>query len=225
MVKNWKYFNKKEEIEELYIDNGQYMAGNVLGIVLLENSGEYSVNSVRNAQKYDYPVRYEVVRKNVNDSEFAIDVLQKVEELNKQGCRGIILADEQFCRVYQQIIQNTKLLTLVSMLQIIPFAIGCINKNLKVCVVSNYGKEEVINNIKKVGLGEYLTRCIITDSKLNDITNINDIGCIIWDEENFDDLTNCYSEKIYKNIPIYTYVKVAKLLKMGLVQVPYEGWI
>lgn len=225
MVKKWKYFSKKEEIDELYIENGQYMAGNVLGIVLLEKNEEYSVNSVRNAQKYDYPVRYEVVEKVENDAEFAITVLQKIKELNKQGCRGIILADEEFCRIYEQIIENTELITLVSMLQVIPFAVTCTNKNLKVCVVSNHDKETVTNNIKNLGLGEYLCRCVIADSKLSEITNISEIGCIIWDEENFDDLNNCYMKKTNKNIPTYTYVKVAKLLKMGLVQIPYEGWI
>lgn len=232
MVKNWKHFGKKSDIGELRISKGQYMTGNILGILIEEKSFSNPNGNLVNAKTFDFPVRYKTVREytGLNDNEVAEDIGNKISELELEGCRAIVTSGGKMGYFSSFIHEKTDLLVLSTPLEMIEFIGVSISDSLYLCIINDLDIKDNIEILHTIGISnEIVKRCLFADTALSeyryyDGTPFNGsfqlIGSYLWD---------CIEEPNpllkERNCPIFSIVNIANLLKDAVMQIPYEGVI
>ena len=222
MQKNWGYVSAQEDINELYITKGQYMGGNIVGIIVEPNELEKQVGDICNAKTYDFPVRYEVVYE--NDMKNIEDRLKQIVEIfEKEGCRCIASTGGLLGKYQNMVANSTELLVMMTPLIMIPFCLTTISSRKKLLIVS----ENEITVEQEIAAQMGYVHCTqIEYAKVlgnGHIQNIHDeepqwetIGVIIWDSQRKCNI---------KTIPVYGMCDVIYFTKLAVAQKPYEGFL
>lgn len=222
MQKNWGYVSVQDEIKELYITKGQYMGGNIVGIIVEPNESEKKIGDICNAKTYDFPVRYEVVYE--NDMKNIEDRLKQiVDAFEREGCR-CIASTGGILGKYQKIISNsTELPVVMTPLIMIPFCLTTISSRKKVLILSENEitvEQEIAvqmgyDNCQQIEYGKILDN--------GDIQSVQDveqqwdnIGAVIWDSPQKCNI---------KTVPVYGMSDVINFVKLAVAQKPYEGFM
>lgn len=226
LVKNWKYYGSREPIGDLGITKGQFMTGNVAGILITPDLPSHSLNSICNAHSFNFPVRYKIIDFSSEDIE--IKIVDAIRQLENEGCRFIVTSGGNFIK-YRNLISNTsRLITFISPLQAIDFLNISISDKKKIYIVSNQTITEVLSNLKMLDINEnIISRCEIIQYEESFSTNpesllrcMKNVGGIIWDSVNSD-----FALRQLHIVPVYDMVVIVNLLKNVCSQSPYTGLI
>ena len=230
MVRNWKYFTKKDEIGLLKITKGQFMTGNIMGIISDKKAITNSEGHLLNAKTYDFPVRIKLVDEydQNNYPEIARQIHDKICELESEGCRFIITTGEKL-GLFDKILHETQLLVISTPMAAVDLAAVSIASDEKVCIINPLSVDENIAILHELGIEKNnIARCIFTDKDRkgfwdncgNVITENLSIGSYIWDyrEDGSKILAGCGK-------PIYNMRKLSEFVKNTVLQLPYEGVI
>lgn len=223
MVRNWKYFEKKADVGELYITQNQFMTGNLVGILMAPDPIEEPKGHLGWASTHSFPVRYKVIDSLYNQSPETIkeEITLKVRELELEGCRSIITSGGAFA-LYDSHLRNiTDLPTLSSPLCILEFAVMSLAPNKMILIFSQRSEEETKSYLNALSIGDEISkRCIIVSNPelINqDYCDIKSIGAIIWDSPEFVIIPQMES------MPVYSMANFALFIKNVVAQEPYEG--
>lgn len=232
MVRNWKYYTKAGDIGKLKITNGQYMTGNILGILVEENDFLNPRGNLVNAKTFDFPVRYKTVRKytGLNYDDVANDIRNGILELELEGCRAIITSGGQLGAFHDLMHEITELMVLASPLEIIHFVRASIAQSQYLCIVNNLSVEDNIAIMREMDIHEeIIEQCIFADTELavyryydNEVFRGDKrlVGSYIWDS------IECPQNSINEvECPVYSIVLLARFIKNAVMQIPYEGGI
>lgn len=229
-VRNWRYFKKDEDIGLLKITNGQFMTGNILGIIADRVEIQKEQGNLLNAKSYDFPVRIKFVETFTGDNYelVARDICEKMALLEQEGCRFIVTTGGHF-GLFNQIMHNGNMMVLSSPLSILNFVLVSIPTTARVCIVNRLSVDENCAVLDVMGFShEIKEKCIFMDLKQNRtcdcsgkvIQNTETIGAYIWDDR--EDYHVFLPER---NVPIYSTLKIVRFLKNVMTQIPYEGVI
>lgn len=232
MVKNWKYYLKAGDIGLLKITNGQYMTGNIIGILIEEKGFIDPEENLVNAKTFSFPVRYKTVRRYTgsNYDDVVNDIRKGLKELELEGCRAIVTSGGQLGLFRNLMHEGTDLLLLSSPLELIHFVRASISRSQYICIVNELSVRENIAIMQALDINEdIMNQCIFTDLEMTLYRDVGNklvqtdsmiIGSYIWDtiERQKDSVreTKC---------PIYSIVSVTRFIKNAVMQIPYEGGI
>lgn len=228
-VRNWRYFGKDEPIGLLKITNGQFMTGNILGIIAEKKEIQNEKGHLLNAKSFDFPVRIKFVESYTGENfdSVAQDIREKLVLLEQEGCRCVITTGG-ILGVFDKVFHESELLALSSPLSMLDFVAVSIASSSKICIVNELSWDENQQILEAIGISDLIKeRCIFGDMTLRNIYDCNGtlvcnekIGAYVWDSpEDFHDFLHD------KTVPIYTAVKIARLMKNVVAQIPYEGVI
>ena len=229
-VKNWRYFDKNEDIGVLKITKGQFMTGNILGIIADKKEILNEEGNMLNAKSYDYPVRMKFVGSYTGDNYKKIeeDILQKIKILEEEGCRFIVTTGGQL-GLFTPILNQSDLLTVSSPLTILPFVATTIASNVKICIINELTVEENREILKVLKIDDDVKkRCIFTNKLQETYYDVRDkkidhnecIGAYIWD-----DREDYHGYLANVQVPVYNSLKICNLIKNIVAHMPYEGVI
>lgn len=231
IVKNWKYYQKKDDIGLLKITKNQFMTGNIMGIIAEKKVMKNEKNNLLNAKSYNYPVRVKFVEayNGENYNETVKDIHSNLSLLEQDGCRFVITTGGKL-GVFDKEFHKSDMLTISSPLLFLDFAAISIPSSKVVCIVNELAVEENVQILEIMGFDEnMIAKCIFTDlmqerffdSKKNEIVGAKEIiGAYIWDDrEDYHEFLEAH------DVPIYSILKVANFIKEVVMQMPYEGVI
>lgn len=232
MVRNWKYYLPGEDIGELQIPKGQYMTGNIMG-VLVEKKESITPNStLTNAYNFDFPVRYKLIEKYCGENlkKISDEIIKKITELETEGCRFIVTTGGQLGRFDALIHETTDLLAVSTPLILSEYAALSLAKDAWICVVNNLSWVDSVEILRLTEISSaVIDRCVFADMELRsyhdssgNVLNLKEtkIGAYLWDS------TEDY-QVVLKDVccPVYDMTKIADLLKNAVMQIPYGGGI
>lgn len=230
LVKNWKYFEKNGDIGLLKITEGQFMTGNILGIIAEKKAIQDDKGNMLNAKSYAYPVRIKFVESynGENYDVVAADIKEKIALLEQEGCRFVVTTGGKL-GLFDEVIRQGNLLSLSSPISILGFVAVSIPSYAKICIVNDLSIEENRGVMDVLGVDNSIrSRCIFTnlqqesfcDLQGRDIEDKMCIGAYIWDDR--EDYHNYIKDC---NVPVYSTLKIANFMKNVVTQIPYEGVI
>lgn len=232
MVKNWAYRLKKDDIGELHITKGQYMTGNIMGVLVEKEKVVSWEGNLVDAQTFPFPVRYKTVSRITTDNYKAVaaDIRNGIQELEKEGCRFIVTTGGRMGYFDELIHKCTNLMAISTPLEILEYASMCISGSKKICIVNDLSLKDNLEIIHALGTSKViLERCVFTDCDFAmymdgagvklDMTETA-IGAYIWDSREC-----CNPVILEKQCPIYSIAVLAGLLRNAVMQIPYEGGI
>lgn len=223
MVRNWKYFEKKADVGELYITQNQFMTGNLVGILMAPDPIEEPKGHLGWASTHSFPVRYKVIDSlySHNNETIKEEITIKVRELELEGCRSIITSGGALALFDSHLRNITDLPTLSSPLCALEFAAMSLAPNKMILIFSPRSEEETKSYLNALSVaGEVSKRCIIVKKpeEINqDYCDKYLIGAIIWDSP------ECITIPRMKNMPVYSMANLAIFIKNVVAQEPYEG--
>lgn len=232
MVRNWKYYIKAEDIGSLKITNGQYMTGNIIGILVEEKNFINPNRNLVNAKTFDFPVRYKIVRQYTgsNYDDVANDICNGIRELELEGCRAIVTSGGQMGLFHTLMHDTTELLVMASPIEFIHFIRASISRNQYICIVNDLNVRDNVSIMRGINIDEdIIGQCCFTDIDMTVYRGADNkviqgesmrIGSYIWD------VIECPQNYIKDmGCPIYSIVSVTRFIKNAVMQIPYEGGI
>lgn len=223
MVRNWKYFEKKADVGELYITQNQFMTGNLVGILMAPDPIKEYKGHLGWATTHSFPVRYKVIDSlySQNPETIKEEITQKVRELELEGCRSIITSGGAFA-LYDSHLRNiTDLPTLSSPLCVLEFAAMSLAPDKRILIYTQRSDEDENNYLKVLCFAEAIAnRCIFinkTDGINQDYCKKNLVGAIIWDSPEGINISHLAC------MPVYCMANLALFIRNVVAQEPYEG--
>lgn len=227
LVKNWKFYNPKEPIGDLEITKGQFMTGNMAGILITNETPTNNLNSIVNAKSFDFPVRYKIIDLSNRDN-VETQIKQAISAFEHEGCRFIATSGGRFGEFHKIISNSTNLMALSSPLQVLPLLAISTPSDKKLVIVSDQSEPKIFSYLRNFGFGDdIISRCLIINDDKCIQTRIDDlcldgikIAGIIWDSIESD-----YCLRESHKFPVYSMVTTINLLKSACAQQPYYGYI
>lgn len=230
LVKNWKYFEMNDDIGPLKITKGQFMTGNILGIIAEKKEIRDRQGNMMNAKSYNFPVRIKFVENYTGENYdvVAADICEKIAMLEQEGCRFIVTTGGRL-GLFDKVIRQGSLIALTSPIAMIGFATTSIPSYAKICIVNDLSVEENCTVLDALEVSDDIkSKCIFTSLQQEYFYDVQGqsverdvcIGAYIWDdrEDYHNYIGNC-------GVPVYSVVKVANFIKNVVTQIPYEGVI
>lgn len=227
IVRNWKYYAAGASIGELCITEGQFMTGNVAGILITAEKPFFRFESICNAKTFRFPVRYKII--DLQDSYGPEQQIEKaIHELEHEGCRFIVTSGGEL-GIYAEFIKDrASVLTMASPLQCLHFMSISVSSQKKFAIVTSQPKEIIYSQLDSFGVTTSLIdRCEIIpyrDIYSKDPSSLDFIdsrfGGIIWDSINSD-----FIIRQTFSIPVYSMVTITRFLKNVCTHKPYNGLI
>jgi len=230
IIRNWNYFEKNGTIGRLRITKGQFMTGNVMGIIAEKKPMLTSFGNVLNVKTYPFPVRIKLVDPydGINDEIIKSQIRAAIKQLEIEGCRFIITSGGRL-GLLDPLFHESDLPVMSTPLAYIEFA-SVSNASEKTILIWNdlsYEENRKVLHCLEVR-DELLKRCVFgnlntgtfygKDGAIKEIGN--NIGAVIWDS------TERYQNYIdVDGLPVYDIIKLATHIKSAVMQVPYEGVI
>lgn len=231
MIRNWKYYEKPCIDKDLFINKGQYMAGNIMGVLMAPTLMQCERGHVGNAKSFDYPVRYEVIEHLYGNEEAAKkEIKEKIKKLETEGCRFIITSGQEFGLFHNVISEETDLLTLSTTLLAVPLAASSIKLNSIICIVNHLNVETNLQILHKIGIEPaVIDKCVFSDENLQQAMDSRkkeiDIHSVTPEAYIWDCAEPCSIEKKAGGRQVYTIVKIADMLKESVTQTAYAGFL
>lgn len=223
MVRNWRYYEKKADVGELFISQNQFMTGNLVGILMAPNPIIEPSGHLGWASTHSFPVRYKVIDSLYSQNVEAIndEITFKVRELELEGCRGIITSGGAFALFDSHLRNITDLPTLSSPLCVLEFAAMSLAPEKRILIYTPYSEDDTNCFLQALGIAKDIAdRCIFTNNSEvidQDYCKKYLIGAIIWDSPEGVVIPQMDS------MPIYSMVNLALLIRNVVAQEPYEG--
>lgn len=227
IIKNWRFYGAKEPYGELHISKGQFMTGNIAGILITDEAPKYHLNSICNAKSFAFPVRYKIIDLSKKDS-IIENIKNSVRELELEGCRYIVTSGSRFIEYAELIKNSTNLLTLCTPLQLISLLSISTNSDKKIVIITDNSVESIqsllpvfINDNKIISRCEVIEYCAAYSEDPDNIPfNLSEIGGIIWDSINSD-----FKLRQTHECPVYSMTVIVNFLMNVCAQRPYEGLV
>ena len=219
LIKNWKYQSSYDEIGELSITRGQFMTGNILGIIAEKIPLKPHKRNIADASSYNVPVRIKLVDLNddLNCKNAEDRIKEALTELEMEGCRAVITTGGRL-GCFDHVMHSSELLALSTPLAATGFIITSIPSDKKVGIFNDLSEEENRGLMQSLEYSEeVIQRCVFNP----DEDHTDSIAAVVWDKPYGYD-----SElKLCEKVPVYDIIKLASLISYVVMQKPYQGVI
>ena len=228
MVKTWQYFMPNQEIGELSITEGQYMSGNIMGVLAEDKGIQTPYGHFMNAKTFDFPVRYKLISLAEAKADVQKALLAGLKELEAEGCRFIMTSGGAFGQYDLFLHNSTDLLVVSTPLSMVEYAAMGVAVQKKIVVCSNLEYSAYQQILDALPVREALRNRLCFYNLALDYQGPGapvpldraHVGAFLWDSP------EPYDRALPAGIaPVFDLVKIARLMKCAVMQQPYEGGV